>query len=868
MYPSIGFAQCFKPSCSFWFSPRRRFRKRPLFCSKQGALWVLGMLLCGMASLADAAKPVPTPIDGPPVAPPILDKPGDGLCASVRQATYTKTRSGAVFNADNVFGNENTSAPRACYQPNFTNKGSLFPGFIDKFFNGDFFPLEAGGFITNDKVSLLNLSNCPACPGGSMPGIDPNGDFLINRAFNVEGDPFPAIKLPNFLKCIDPNNAACNINLRYSENPTNRSFPEARATDQIRDTALRINGYLNVTQDWVDNVVEFGTYANDGIAVTIFDKFQNPYVILSLSTNRCEPCVKKNAVCGTTDTSGQPLQCQADNGWCQPCLYSTYKYGTSCPLCANDTQSCDQNLICRLEEMGERWRATVRVRFYEAGLYPIQIVYVQHAGNAALELAYRLLNPGSPGADIYDSWGYPPDTTTPPENTYNRATKSVSLATLGFRILEPTRLFQSITGNSIDCKAGQCNPRKPNVPNDQMGCGPGSGTFCNPAGICEPCNTKDACGNSCAPCPNGQQCVDQGGGIFGCFDCVKNSDCKNGQSCIANQCVCQNDNQCEKGLVCRGQACVPCGPSSGDPNMCAGNSCQCCPGGTFCAPPDAKNPNRLACIECVDDSNCTPGTTCCKAGFTCDTMNNRCVPVGQLAACRSDSKCGPSCTPCPADHPFCSNGQTCVQCRSDLDCGAGNYCLSGTCVDCTADKKCGLQCRSCTPDLPFCASKGTAATAQCVQCTQDSQCGTNGKCDPNTNTCTNPCSVACPPGQFCMGTQCVECVSNVQCGCGKTCNESNHKCEPGCQDTADCRADECCSSLNNACERRICAAELTLSGTTVTTCTVAPTGIGSPSLTGRSISALVALWLGLFSLVLWQRRTRKTLHSVSQGPKA
>jgi outer membrane exchange protein TraA len=212
----------------------------------------------------------------------------------------------------------------------------------------------------------------------------------------------------------------------------------------------------------------------------------------------------------------------------------------------------------------------------------------------------------------------------------------------------------------------------------------------------------------------------------------------------------------------------------------------------------------------------------CDRQFVNQASNNGCQPgyfcndAALCAPCDTDKFCGPSCSPCMGDTPFCINlnGQntcagcrddkdcksgftcdpvqhTCHECNEDTDCAKGKSCSNHTCVTCdTADSCAGNSCNCCPPTpagkAMTCAALELNGQPRCVECAKNEDCGGNRVCDlnigrcfdqlPNHETadCCGDSCVQCPPDTpFCLpgpiGNACAQCRSDADCGDGKFC---------------------------------------------------------------------------------------------------
>ena len=512
----------------------------------------------------------------------------------------------------------------------------------------------------------------------------------------------------------------------------------------------RFRGYINVTPQWVNVPLHFGFYLDDAVSFVIYDRNQTPYQVINRPPR-----------------TGVPT-----------------------------------------------WRTTNTVTFTQTGLYPVEILYVELAEHAALELAILR----GPFTDFERGASTAP---------------IVELANAGFVLAPPELFFQTENGlpsfpNDLN-RCEQCNRQFANAPGNG-GCG--SLYYCNAAALCAPCDSAVRCGEACSPCgqstpycanvnsrtqcvqctedrqcPNGRcdaatnQCTgcnddsDCPSGAcdestFTCVRCTEDDDCPDNQVCATDlkECrECNEDSQCPKGKVCSNHQCTPCTTD----DSCAGNSCNCCPNGTQCA---ALTPGASpSCVECTSSSQCAPGQQC-------DPLNGRCVDA--VPECNTSDKCGPGCAKCPGERPFCLDGSVCVQCRNDMECGNGQFCLSGECASCTTDRHCGARCGACEGTTPFCLSNGSVQGSACVGCRDDSDCG-SGRCNTATRTCENAgaCAVTCDKGLVCNGSTCVECFADAHCPCNGTCDVSTNTCSTACVDSGDCLGVQHCSPETQECER-------------------------------------------------------------------
>lgn len=397
------------------------------------------------------------------------------------------------------------------------------------------------------------------------------------------------------------------------------------------------------------------------------------------------------------------------------------------------------------------------------------------------------------------------------------------------------------------CCAGACTAQS----NDDCGaCGQAcaEATTCV-EGRCAACDQDDRCGPSCAACAAPTpHCL-----AARCAECVTDAHCAPGQFCdtasAAGACAaCDRDDHCgpscqgcSADTYCDGQACVTCSSHSECPagKYCNGTACRVCDTSEFCgrncerctgsAKPHC-NAAGTACAQCGEDSHCKAGEFCNSAG-TCEpcTTAARCGPLctpcgvdapycsstgcaecldethcglglrcsnGTCLPCDTDDYCGPTCSACTGGpYPFCgATGQDCIECTGDGHCAQGNYCKNDFCAPCKVTDHCGIACVACGGSKPYCNAEGSA----CVACVVDQHCsGGNfcqgGSCAPCTTDehCGTSC-LTCPADKFCNGASCVGC-------CGPACAI----CAPGtyCKSDAcaSCDTDDHCGSSCAAC---------------------------------------------------------------------
>jgi outer membrane exchange protein TraA len=491
--------------------------------------------------------------------------------------------------------------------------------------------------------------------------------------------------------------------------------------DTLTSFGTRLRGFLNVTPELTNIPIHIGLYADDAVSLAFFDKTGLSY-----------------AVSIRAPTLGLPT-----------------------------------------------WRLTNTVTFVQTGIYPIEILYVEIAEHAALELSYFT------------------GTFTDFEAPANQIPVT-SLKDAGFTLFPADRFFQTVSGDPSFPDVNQCQQCDRQFVNHAGNNGCPAAYYCNEAALCAPCDTAIFCGPSCSPCGGATPFCINGNGKAVCGGCRDDNDCKQNFHCDTTIHECQEcnvDADCpERGHQCVNHSCVWCA----SPDKCAGTSCNCCPkgpdgkqmqcadiGGGLADP--SKSDHSPECVECVKNSDCGG------AKPVCDINVGKCV--AEIAQNESPDCCGPGCEKCcdPMKPDECVHlclpgpfGTACEECRQDLDCEAGHFCKGGLCTECTHDRRCGDRCKSCGGDKPFCLDVQRASDAACVRCNTDDEC-VGGKCDKNTNKCTHGCAMSCAPDTpHCDGTACVECYADTQCPCGGTCDLSSHTCSTSCKNNGDCLGDEHC----------------------------------------------------------------------------
>ncbi len=244
------------------------------------------------------------------------------------------------------------------------------------------------------------------------------------------------------------------------------------------------------------------------------------------------------------------------------------------------------------------------------------------------------------------------------------------------------------------------------------------------------------------------------------------------------------------------------------------------------------------------------GNNGCDGGYYCNE-------AALCAPCNSGAYCGPSCSPCGGQTPFCINtngdlacgecltstdckaGYTCdtathvcippVQCNVDADCGRGHECRAHVCQWCSeADKCAGSSCNCCATGAngkPMtCAvlpgdqgedggvgdgGAGSGSPPECVECLSDADCtGSDGAvCDVLIGQCVT--ALAQNERTSCCGPDCLQCPSDAPlclpgpfgtacaaCQQDLECPDGNYCIEGGC---SPCTVDRRCGTRCETC---------------------------------------------------------------------
>lgn len=298
------------------------------------------------------------------------------------------------------------------------------------------------------------------------------------------------------------------------------------------------------------------------------------------------------------------------------------------------------------------------------------------------------------------------------------------------------------------------------------------------------------------------------------------------------RCICETSAQCGPDASCdifTGE-CVANVCSPGE-NFCLGGAVQQCnsvgDGSFIVADCDGgcDESGGVAACACASNADCGVAEYCDGDTGTCAvdvcTGGTRTCQDGDAAACRSDGS-GFDVTDCGA---LSCQGGFCV-CTTNDDCGAGEYCSSGSCEP-----------QVCTPDEVFCDgnlvrscnSAGSASTpvelcvggctaGECT-CADADDCGpgfdcVSGVCECPSNELCGEDDVCCPTGtacetrESCAGGDCVStelclppCETGLRCGdFGELCCEgATSLCGPTGECIRDCGANAVCGQDFESC---------------------------------------------------------------------
>jgi hypothetical protein len=237
-------------------------------------------------------------------------------------------------------------------------------------------------------------------------------------------------------------------------------------------------------------------------------------------------------------------------------------------------------------------------------------------------------------------------------------------------------------------------------------------------------------------------------------------------------------------------------------------------------------PDLAKCQQCDRQFVGQTGNNGCTSGYYCNE-------AALCAPCDTAYFCGPTCSPCGGNTPFCinDNGQTkcaacvkdsdckngfscdpilhvCQECNVDTDCPKGKICQEHACQECSTPDSCaGVSCNCCPKGSNgkqmACTSIEQGLPPECVECQKDSDCDKGvcdvliGQCVPElaknekTGCCGDNCTKCPDDNPLCLpspyGTACAQCRQDMQCDDGNYCHQgqceactTDHRCGMRC----------------------------------------------------------------------------------------
>lgn len=287
---------------------------------------------------------------------------------------------------------------------------------------------------------------------------------------------------------------------------------------------------------------------------------------------------------------------------------------------------------------------------------------------------------------------------------------------------------------------------------------------------------------------------------------------------------CDGPRDCPAPAECQIATCV--GGDCGTDNEAAETPCD------LVATDDGVCDGSGACVECVNDDQCT-------SPATCDTGANVCVQPhclnGVQDADETDLNCGGAdCAPCGngdgcVDADDCSSGfcdaaqnpDVCAACTTDSQCDNTEWCNAGVC---TTDKTTGQACNTDASGTPAseCASGFCEETSggfvccnidcedPCRSCLGADTGGTTGQCG-NVTAGIDPrdecADTECTTGVCAAGATCGNESAGTDCGTGPACSGDDLKTQDECngsgtctaQTAMDCPGEYNCDAANDVC---------------------------------------------------------------------
>ncbi|MEM4158609.1 MAG: hypothetical protein QXH71_02625 [Candidatus Anstonellaceae archaeon] len=271
-------------------------------------------------------------------------------------------------------------------------------------------------------------------------------------------------------------------------------------------------------------------------------------------------------------------------------------------------------------------------------------------------------------------------------------------------------------------------------------------------------NNETGCPTGFIPCPDVQNCVQDG-------YCLSN-----GSACLPPNILCNNDC-CQIGEICYNGACVLSGSiNCNPPNILCGpdptNSYYCCNASNSICDQVSKQ-----CVVCTSPNSIPCNRVCCPDGQFCNQQTSSCL-----------SSCSPPNFVCPSGSSNCCNSSIFSYCDP----------LSGSCLS------------TCNPPNIVCGPDEKGITYCCDSTTSICNTTTN-RCQscPSGVSCNNQC---CKQNYICLGENCFcPFLQKYYIGGEEFCCPPNHiynyttqSCEPCQQPTISC-LDKCCEA-NTICD--------------------------------------------------------------------
>lgn len=479
--------------------------------------------------------------------------------------------------------------------------------------------------------------------------------------------------------------------------------------DTTTSFASRFRGYLNVTPQMVNRRWHFGFYTDDSVSLTLFDRNQTPFTVVT-----------------------RPPQLGAPT-----------------------------------------WRTTNSVTFTSPGLYPIEVLYAEIVEHAALEMSLLDDSTSAGTFGDFELPANQSGSVSLSASGFQLVSpRMFHLSEDGTPPVDPDRCVQcqrqnaNVPGNGGCGSGNYCNAAAVCAQcTSALFCGPtcvpcgGSFPVCATLGgvtQCVQCRKDD-------DCRVGQKCNLE---TSECQECTDDSHCARGKRCsTAGRC-----ETCSSRNSCAGNSCNCCVGGGDSPMQCAAvqagtaPTCVECVSDADCTTPKKCDTVNGRCVleiaACNTSDRCGPGCARCPAerplcmdGQVCvqcrsdlDCGNDGFCNSGECTSCTTDRRCGERCESCGGDTPYCLSDGTvasarCVRCRNDADCDAGDLCdvITGQCsMGC--NQTCG---------------QGTVCHGdRCVECYANTHCPCGGVCDEARGQCITGCdsSIDCAAGEYCTAS--------------------------------------------------------------------------------------------------------------------